>query len=79
MAKLEKKQKKEVVKIALADMTVSELASQAKQIASGITKKRLEKSVGRVKNVREIFNLRKQLARIKTVLNTKMRLSGVKS
>jgi ribosomal protein L29 len=79
MAKLEKKQKKEFVKIALADMTVSELTSQAKQIASEITKKRLEKSVGRVKNVREIFNLRKQLARIKTVLNTKMRLNGVKS
>ena len=79
MAKLEKKQKKEDVKIALIDMTISELASQAKQITTEITKKRLEKIVGRVKNVREIFNLRKQLARIKTALNTKMKLNSVKS
>ncbi len=57
--------------IALKDMTIAELSSKSKQTAAEINKKRLDKSVGRLKNTREIFNLRKELARIKTLISVK--------
>jgi ribosomal protein L29 len=67
--------KKKVTKtgseVKIQDMSVSELAARAKQLTTEISKKKLEKVVGRLKNTREIFNLRKELARIKTIINLK--------
>lgn len=72
--------KKEVkTEISLKDMTMSELSDKAKSIAVDIQKKKLDKAVGKTKNIKEVFFLRKTLARVKTELNTKMRLNSVKS
>jgi len=66
-------------KISLTDLNLTELNQQAKQIISDMTKMRLEKNVGRLKNSRSIFNMRKQLARIMTEINVKSKLNSVKS
>ncbi|OGD09277.1 50S ribosomal protein L29 [Candidatus Amesbacteria bacterium RIFOXYB1_FULL_44_23] len=79
MKQTEKKSKKTEVKISLADMTVTELISKSKQLYAEISKKKLEQKVGRLKNIREVFNLRKELARVKTILHIKMKLNSVKS
>ena len=57
-------------------MTTAELAVLEKEVGNKIQKQRLELAVKRSKNVREIFHLRKQLARIKTI---KAHKSAVKS
>lgn len=59
--------------ISLKDMTIQELVTKAGEIKAAILKSKLDKSVGRLKNLKVIYNLRKQLARILTVKN------GVKS
>jgi ribosomal protein L29 len=69
MAKTTKKPEEKFIK--LADMTAGELEVKAREVAGQIQKQRLERVVGRVKNTREVFNLRKQLARIKTVISQK--------
>ena len=71
MAKKEIKKTDQKNLIAVKDMTAEELTTKAKQLALDIQKKRLEKAVGRLKNLREIFILRKELARVKTVLRLK--------
>jgi ribosomal protein L29 len=71
MAKKEIKNTKKQEVLPLKNMTVAELSSKAKQLSADITKKKLDKSVGRLKNVREIFNLRKELARVKTFITIK--------
>ena len=63
--------KKNVTTTAFKDMTIPELVVKAKQLALEISKKKLEKSVGRLKNMREIFHLKKDLARVKTIISVK--------
>jgi ribosomal protein L29 len=57
----------------LKDMTVAELTAKSRQLFADISKKKLEKTVGRLKNTREIFSLRKELARVKTFISVKSR------
>ncbi|MBI2008341.1 50S ribosomal protein L29 [Candidatus Amesbacteria bacterium] len=59
---------KKKVEIKLAEMTGEELVKLAGETRQKINKIRLERSVKKTRNVREIFNLRKKLARILTVL-----------
>ena len=75
-----KTSKKETkVQIKLQDMTVPELMEKVKQLKTSAQKIKLERIVSKSRNVREVYNLRKQLARTKTVLNMKMTLNKVKS
>jgi ribosomal protein L29 len=55
----------------MKDMSVAELGAKVKQLLADISKKKLEKTVGRLKNTREVFNLRKELARAKTFISVK--------
>ena len=64
--------KKKTSEIKLVDMTSAELMVEAKRLRDQIAKTRLEMAVGRVKNLRLGFNLRKRLARVLTVLNNKL-------
>jgi ribosomal protein L29 len=57
--------------IKLTDLNAVELVVKIKEFRQQIQKKKLDMSVGRVKNMREVFHLRKSLARVKTVLNMK--------
>jgi ribosomal protein L29 len=66
-----KQAKKTITTTAFKDMTTPELIVKAKQLAFEISKKKLEKSVGRLKNMREIFHMRKDLARVKTIISVK--------
>lgn len=65
------KKKKEEKIISLVDMTVDELDTKAGELAGQIQKKKLELSIGRLKNTREVFLLRKQLAKVKTIKSSK--------
>lgn len=76
MAKTKKNQNE---KIRLSDLSQGELLAKVKELNKDLDKKRLDKGVGRLKNTRQLFNLRKELARVKTVINGKMRLNSVKS
>lgn len=49
-------------------MTAEELRKLARETRQQIAKIRLEMPVKKTRNVREVFNLRKKLARILTVL-----------
>lgn len=69
MATKSKKPTEKVIE--LKDMNESELIAQSKELLGQIQKRKLEMAVGRVKNLREVFGLRKQLARVKTMLNIK--------
>ena len=44
------------------NLSPAELAAEATKLRQQISKARLDLTVGRAKNVRQIFNLRKQLA-----------------
>jgi ribosomal protein L29 len=79
MAKIQKKPIEKQEKLSLSSMTEGELAAMVKQLISNITKKKMDMKVGRLKNVREVFSLRKQLARVNTVINVKKRINSVKS
>jgi len=59
---------KKKVEIKLAEMTKEELVKQAGETRRQIAKMKLEMNVKKTKNVRAVFNLRKKLARILTVL-----------
>jgi ribosomal protein L29 len=50
-------------------MSQAELAMKAKGLAADLTKSRLERTVGRSRNLRAGFNMRKQIALIKTLIN----------
>jgi len=65
------KKKNEEKIIRLTDMTVVELVAKIGELTGKIQKQRLEIAVGRAKNIREVFHLRKQLARTKTVISLK--------
>jgi len=69
MAKNTKKIQEKIIKP--IDMTLEELVSRAKEIEIQIKKKKLELAVGRSKNIKESYNLRKELARIKTIISLK--------
>ncbi len=60
------------VKISLKDMTASELMVEAKRLNREVAKLRLEKSVGKLKNLKSVFFARKNLAKTLTVLKTKL-------
>jgi ribosomal protein L29 len=57
--------------IKLKDMSVAELNNRAREIRATISKNRLEKTTGKLKNTRMVFNLRKELARILTLNKVK--------
>jgi len=59
---------KKKVEIKLAEMTKEELVKQAGETRRQIAKMKLEMNVKKTKSVRAVFNLRKKLARILTVL-----------
>lgn len=61
-------EKKQLKKIVLASLSPEELLQKAALLRTEITKTRLDIKIGRVKNVRKVFNLRKQLARVLSVL-----------
>jgi ribosomal protein L29 len=63
--------KQSTPEVKLHDMSVAELEVKARQLTMEINKKGLEKAVGRLKNLREIFILRKEVARIKTIIAVK--------
>jgi ribosomal protein L29 len=71
-----KENKKTVTKtiLPLKDMNLAELTSKARLLYTDISKKKLEKTVGRLKNAREIFTLRKTLARVKTFISIKSKV-----
>lgn len=62
---------KKIVTTVFKDMTIPELVEKSKQLALDISKKKLEKSAGRLKNMREIFHIKKDLARVKTIISVK--------
>jgi ribosomal protein L29 len=74
-----KTKEKKQEKIRLSDLSVGELLAKAKALRSDLMKKQLDKGVGRLRNTRELFNIRKNLARVKTVINIKLKLNSVKS
>lgn len=74
MANIKKKNEEKIIK--LVDMTPAELAVKAKELAGQIQKKKLELPIGRLKNTREVFFLRKQLARVKTIMSVKNTLKS---
>lgn len=59
---------KKKAEIKLTEMTKEELAKLAGETRRQISKTKLERSVKKARNVREVFNMRKKLARILTVL-----------
>jgi ribosomal protein L29 len=63
--------KEKVQEVALVDMTMDELTKKAASLSEDITRTRLEKATGKLKNLRKGFLLRDQLARVLTVLNNK--------
>jgi len=71
-----KENKKTVTKtiLPLKDMNLAELTSKARLLYTDISKKKLEKTVGRLKNAREIFTLRKTLGRVKTFISIKSKV-----
>ncbi len=74
-----KTKEKKIEKISLSDLSLPELAAKAKTMGSELVKKRLDKEAGRLRNTREIFVMRKEMARIKTMINLKLKLNSVKS
>lgn len=74
-----KTKEKKIEKITLSDMSLPELVAKAKTMRANLVKKRLDKEVGRLRNTREIFIARKENARVKTVINLKLKLISVKS
>ena len=70
MSKKENKKTEKAV-LPLTAMTMAELISKSRQLFADISKKKLEKTVGRLKNTREVFTLRKNLARVKTIISVK--------
>ena len=69
MANAKKKTVEKIVK--LADLTSGELIVKSRELADQIQKKKLELPIGRLKNTREVFHLRKMLARVKTIITLK--------
>ncbi len=53
------------------NLSASELATEAKKISEQIAKVHLDLMTGKAKNTRQVFNLRKQLAVVKSYLNSK--------
>lgn len=64
-----KAEKKEVEKIVLKSLSKPELQEKASKLRAEIDLTRLEIKIGRVKNVRKVFNLRKELAKVLTYEN----------
>lgn len=58
--------------IPLTDMTAEELRTSAKDLRMAINRARLELRLGKTRNLRHVFTMRKQLSRVLTVLNTKL-------
>ena len=58
-------------KISLGDMTAAELEIKAKELKGAVGKARLEASLGKERNVRKVFNWRKERARALTLISVK--------
>jgi len=67
-----KAEKKAIEKIVFTSLSILELREKAKKLRQEIAKTGLETKVKRAKNVRALFFLRKQLAKVLTVLHDKM-------
>lgn len=61
------------VKSQFTKLSIGELTTKAVDLNKRIVKLRLEKFVGKSRNVREGFILRKQLALVKTLINNEQR------
>lgn len=59
------------VALKLTEMTKEELVKLAGETRQQINKIKLERNVKKTRNVREVFNMRKKLARILTVIAVK--------
>jgi large subunit ribosomal protein L29 len=57
--------------IKLRDMSKQELADEASELSKQLFKLRLQKATGQLDNVNKIRVIRKDLARVKTVLTEK--------
>ncbi len=55
----------------LASMEVKDLATKLSELRKSLEQTRLEKVMGRLKNVRSIASLRRDIARVMTVLSRK--------
>lgn len=58
--------------IKISELTIEELGVKAVELRRQVSKTRLEMAAGKIKNKREVFNLRKKLARVLSVLNMKL-------
>jgi ribosomal protein L29 len=76
MAKTKEKKQE---RIKLSDLSVGELQAKSKTLRSDLVRKQLDKGVGRLRNTRDLFNIRKEIARVKTLINIKLKLNSVKS
>jgi len=69
MAKKNAPVKKE---IDFVDMTVAELSDKVRELKKQVASFKLEKSVGKTRNLKTGFLLRKQLARVLTIQTAKL-------
>lgn len=67
-----KAEKKEIKKIVFASLTPAELKDKAVGLVKEIDTARLQTKIGRLKNVKKTYQLKKQLARVLTALNAKI-------
>ena len=56
---------------ALHDLTPAELQKKLQDLLSQMSKMKLEKKVGKLTNTKAVINLRRDVARIKTVISEK--------
>ncbi|UCF39302.1 MAG: 50S ribosomal protein L29 [Acidobacteriota bacterium] len=55
----------------LRDMSVDELSNEGRELSKQLFQLRLQKATGQLDNVNKIRNIRKDLARVRTILKEK--------
>lgn len=58
------------------DMSIDDLQAEARNLTEQLFKLRFQLATGQLENVNRVRGVRKDLARLKTVLNEKKRVSG---
>ena len=58
------------------EMSVEDLAAEAESLSEQVFKLRFQSATGQLENVMKVRGVRKDLARVKTVLNEKRRASA---
>ena len=58
------------------EMSVEDLAAEAESLSEQVFKLRFQSATGQLENVMKVRGVRKNLARVKTVLNEKRRASA---